>query len=173
MGLDADFAHARAFLCKSAPSEIECLKILCRRIRLAEQDLNRQAVPLLARCQETCQGLCCRNIILEEIITPCDLVFILVETDGLQDRIAAALRRVPTLYSAPCVFLSDGQGPCLFPADVRPEKCLTTFCADERPIRTELRNLRRAFGRLNRHLLAQRTRMLLELFSRCCGFGRN
>ncbi len=171
MGLYVDFIHARAFLCRTAPAEAARLKTLCHQIRVAEQQLNRRALPLLTRCRDTCQGLCCRNIMLEEIITPCDLVYLLAESEGLQDRIGEELRRIPTLYSAPCVFLDGGRGPCIFPAAVRPEKCLATFCADEGPVREELRNLRRAFGRLNRFLLGQRMRMLIGLFSRCCGFS--
>jgi hypothetical protein len=65
------------------------------------------------------------------------------------------------LFTADCMFLKGGIGPCLFPDGVRPEKCVLSFCGDDAPIAANIRSVHRGFVRLHRFLLLCRPGLLL------------
>jgi hypothetical protein len=57
-------------------------------------------------------------------------------------------------------FLARGRGPCIFADDLRPEVCITTFCADTTNLRCEIRDVKRGFAALGRFLVRQRLKTL-------------
>jgi len=58
-----------------------------------------------------------------------------------------------SLFSANCVFLKNGTGPCMFPSGTKPHKCIATFCGRTGAVRQELRALRSSFNKLSRFML--------------------
>lgn len=103
----------------------------------------------MEQCAMQCRGICCRNIHLDAIIGRGDLVYSLALNPGLAPEIGASLENEPLLYSADCVFLKNGVGPCIFPDDLKPEVCLTTFCGDTTTVNREIRQLKTRFRRLD------------------------
>jgi hypothetical protein len=142
-----DAANADTLVRDMGPEEREKLAALCRRIRVAEQEMVEAAAASMENCYSGCRGLCCRNVELESIISSTDLVFLMAEAPEMRDTLFTCLEHeVP--HTADCVFLKDGKGPCILPIDVRPKVCLITFCADDSPIALEIREIERAFRRL-------------------------
>lgn len=121
---------------------------LCGEIRQAQQHLLRSAAPLMTRCIRQCQGLCCRNILEESLIHFWDFFYILVAEGTPRETIARHLTREDSLFPSDCIFLENGVGPCIFPPDVRPERCLTAFCFDADPVRKEIARVKLSFHRL-------------------------
>jgi hypothetical protein len=148
MSLKHSYNRARNVIDGLPPEGRDRIIVICREIRQVQNELLRSAADLLTRCTERCQGLCCRNIQEESLITFWDLVFILVTEPGLQDKIALHLEKEDPLFPSDCLFLENGVGPCIFPSDVRPERCLTAFCFDADPARKEIGRVRFAFHRL-------------------------
>lgn len=148
MGLNYEFRAAGRILAALSPEQHRRLEDLTAEIQTAEEVLRRRAARPLARCQNACRGLCCRNVALDEIIGRDDFVYLLIRAPSLKNRIAACLAEEKPFFTADCCFLEGGTGPCMFPPAVRPVVCLTTFCGDTAPIRQEIRRLKRAFGQL-------------------------
>ncbi len=48
----------------------------------------------------------------------------------LDAEIEKRLKHLKCLFTADCVFLENNRGPCIFPADIRPEICITSFCTE-------------------------------------------
>ncbi len=124
------------------------LEAACRRIQKVQQEILRQGAVYLEHCGRVCKGLCCRNLNVAEIVSFYDFVLVLVSCPSLADLIAQRARAARKSHSADCVFLKDGRGPCLFPPDLKPERCVTSFCFHTGKIRRELSWLRRSFTRL-------------------------
>ncbi|MGE5257812.1 MAG: hypothetical protein ACM3KE_14135 [Hyphomicrobiales bacterium] len=121
---------------------------LCRRIQDAERQLNAAAALRLKGCLEGCRGLCCRNLQLEAVFGIPDFVYILALEPLLEAGIGECLRGEDSLYSSNCPFLEGGVGPCIFPSDVRPEVCITSFCRGDDAVKAEIRRVKMGFWKL-------------------------
>ncbi len=148
MSLKYSYKRARKIIDGLPPEGRDRIILVCRDIRQAQNALLRSAADLLPRCTDRCQGLCCRNIQEESLITFWDLFYILITEERLRAKIARHLENEDPLFPSDCVFLENGVGPCIFPSDVRPERCLTAFCFDADPVRKEIGRVRFAFHRL-------------------------
>jgi hypothetical protein len=128
------------------------LEEICEGIQQAEETLVAHAQPHFEACMRHCNGLCCRNIYVDQIITPLDIVYIRVLAP---DRIGPLMVRAEKqgLFSADCIFLENGVGPCSFGMNLKPERCIITFCSDTDAIRQEIRAVQRGFGKLQRFLM--------------------
>ena len=125
------------------------LNRICRRIRDAQAILLAAAGDQMERCIHRCEGICCRNIELDPIISHWDLVYILALAPQIRPHIRDCLLNEDPLYRTDCIFLADGKGPCIFPVNVRPEVCVVTFCQNDRSIRPEIQRVKRMFNRLS------------------------
>lgn len=124
------FNTARRILQSLDAGNSLALARLCMQIHGAEQALIIASKPYLNRCVQGCQGLCCRNVCLDEIIGLEDFIYILSLAPHLDAKIEKQLKNLKCLFTADCVFLENSMGPCIFPADIRPEVCITSFCTD-------------------------------------------
>jgi hypothetical protein len=166
MGISADFAEAERILARLGPGDQVRLGRICAAIQSAEAELLTRAGPAMARCIHVCQGLCCRNIQLDAIIGVRDLVYILTVAGEYRDRMAACLEKEIPFYAADCVFLADGQGPCILPATARAEICLTTFCSNTDGIASEIKTVKRRFYALGWFLLMRTPRKVADWVQR-------
>ncbi len=164
MAIRYDFRQARKITADIAQDDREKLVTLCREIKQAESLLRDAAAPLMESCATACQGICCRNIHLDTIIGRGDLVYILCLHPELAEELAARVEKEPLLYSADCVFLQDGVGPCIFPGDAKPQVCLTTFCGDTTMVAREIRLVKRRFRRLDRFVSLHCAKQILGAF---------
>ncbi|MFY9943776.1 MAG: hypothetical protein WAK57_16495 [Desulfobacterales bacterium] len=160
MQLQKKFQKAVAIIDQLTPEEINRLHRICRDIQTAEEQLLTAAAELIRRCVDSCEGLCCRNLRIEQVIDIYDLIFILTATGQMKPRIQKRLGRMNPFFSADCVFLKDGGGPCIFPFNTRPEICITSFCSREDQIGPEIRLVTRRFTALRRFLLFRKPRRL-------------
>ncbi|BBO88437.1 hypothetical protein [Desulfosarcina ovata] len=149
MGLNYQFREARKKLDRLDADERRRLLAICQEICQAQAALTRQAAPILAQCMTGCQGLCCRNIHVADIITGWDLIYILALAPQLEPAMAACLAH-ETFFPADCLFLKNGVGPCLFPDHLRPERCVISFCRVEPSVEKEIAQVMRGFSRLIR-----------------------
>jgi hypothetical protein len=160
MQLQKKFQKAVAIIDQLTPEEINRLHRICRDIQAAEEQLLTAATELIRRCVDSCEGLCCRNLRIEQVIDIYDLIFILTAAGQMKPRIQKRLGRMNPFFSADCVFLKDGGGPCIFPFNTRPEICITSFCSREDQIGPEIRLVTRRFTALRRFLLFRKPRRL-------------
>ncbi len=158
MGLAATVDRAARIVDSFGGQHRQRLSVLCDGIQAAQRDLVRHARSLFDECTGRCQGMCCRNIQIDEIITRLDFLYILTADPQVRAPVAM-LSRQQNLFSADCIFLRNGSGPCLFKSDIKPEMCIATFCGDVQPIRMHLKRLRAEFGRLHRFVMRQRPLM--------------
>jgi hypothetical protein len=121
---------------------------LCGQIQDSERELNAAAALRLAGCLEDCRGMCCRNLQLEAVFGIPDFVYILALEPLLDAGIGKRLRGKDSLYTSNCPFLEGGVGPCIFPPDVRPEVCITSFCRGDEPLKAEIRRIKIGFWKL-------------------------
>lgn len=147
MGLAYNIEKAGRMIAGLTPADRKKLDRICNDIRLAQERLEEKAAPVLKRCMTKCQGLCCRNIYPDSIITLWDFVYIRAMAPSLEKQIALCAEK-ESLFSSDCVFLADGTGPCIFPSHVRPEKCVISFCSVEPSISREIHDVRSGFNRL-------------------------
>lgn len=140
---------ALRFIDSLSGKERETLQNICFEIQRAQAALNVEAVSYFQRCMFECRGICCKNINVKDVVTQLDLVYIL-SMKGASSNQILQFAKSEKLFSADCLFLKDGQGPCIFPADVKPERCIMTFCGNTRPIRRELKAIRSKFNKLSR-----------------------
>ncbi len=161
-----DFAQAARFIERLDPEERKALGKICADIQATQYTFLDAAAKEMAACYSGCQGLCCRNINLDAVITETDCVYIRVIAPAMGEVIEDCLRR-ETMFSADCIFLKNGQGPCIFPAASRPKVCLNTFCKDTTPIRREMRLLSSRFGRLSRFVIMCKTRHFFRKIRHC------
>lgn len=149
MELQYKIQKALRFIDSLSGKERETLQNICSDIQRAQAALNAAAVSYFQRCLGECRGICCKNINVNDVVTQLDLVYILSMIGASSDQIFE-LAESEKLFSADCLFLKDGQGPCFFPADIKPERCIITFCEETRPIRRELKAIRSKFSKLSR-----------------------
>ena len=149
MSLRYKFGKARRLLALLSADEIVELRQICETIRQAQETMLANALPAMQQCLHRCEGLCCRNARVDDIIGLMDLVYILTLTPEFEETMAVRVDREKPFYSADCMFLKGEGEPCIFAAAVRPEVCITTFCSGDRHIRKEIGDIRRRFFRLN------------------------
>jgi len=146
---------------------------VCRDIRSAQDRLCRAAQASLTRCYQACEGLCCRNVAIDTIISHWDFVYILMLAPETEIIFRDCLPKENRLYAADCVFLDHGVGPCRFPPGIRPEICIVSFCTETPQVNPEIRQVKRAFFKLtwtmNRIRLGRLVRHILKLLS----FGKS
>jgi hypothetical protein len=121
---------------------------LCRHIQEAERQLNAAAALRLKGCLEDCRGLCCRNLQLDAVFGIPDFVYILASEPLLDAEIDDGIRHEEPFYTSNCLFLRRGVGPCIFPSDLRPEVCITSFCRGDGALRADIRRVKRGFWKL-------------------------
>jgi hypothetical protein len=158
MGLKHSFVTARKRIEGLDADERKTLSALCRDIQDAQETLTKKATRLLANCV-ACQGLCCRNILTADIITEWDLVYLLVMAPAIESAMADCLAG-EGFFPADCLFLQNGIGPCLFPDNLRPERCIISFCRVEPSIEKEIGRVMGGFSRLIRFFMFRPLRRL-------------
>lgn len=152
MGLTHSFKAAQKKIDALDADERKILAAICRDIHHAQKALTQKAAPVLAHCMANCQGLCCRNIHPADIITEWDLVYILVMAPSVEDAMAACLTR-EGFFPSDCIFLENGTGPCLFPDNLRPERCIISYCRVEPSIEKEIGRVMGGFSQLIRFFM--------------------
>ncbi len=168
MSLQYKFRQATRFVDGLSPDDYGILKNICIEIQGTENRLRKRAEDLLQRCYSACEGLCCRNLDLDAVISKEDFVYLLTNAGELRDTIAACLQNEPAFFTFDCVFLKNGIGPCIFPPDVRPLTCLVTFCDDETSVKKEITQVKKKFLKLYWFIFFRRIRALKKIF-----FGYN
>jgi len=165
MSMRYKFKAAENVITGLNPGEQARLGNICSEIQTAENLLLEAAQEILDDCGRKCRGLCCRNIHIDDIITLLDCVHILATAPAIHPLINETLVK-EGLYSADCIFLKGGTGPCLFPSDARPEKCIVSFCRGDERVAGEIRAVRKSFNRLSRFIYLRRLRAAMHfLFS--------
>jgi hypothetical protein len=159
MGLKHDFKIAKKKIKALDDGEHRRLRAICGEIFRSQEALNSKAAPILANCMANCQGLCCRNINVADIITRWDLIYILALAPQLQGDMAACLANEP-FFPSDCLFLENGNGPCLFPDNLRPERCIISFCRVEPSVEREIGRVMAGFSRLIRFFMFRPFRRL-------------
>ena len=158
MSLQYKFKQATRFINDLCPEEHSSLNSICREIRKVENNLRISADDLLQRCYTVCEGLCCRNLDLDAVISKEDFVYLLTAAGQPRNIIAACLQNEVPFFTFDCIFLKNGIGPCIFPPDVRPSTCLTTFCDDETSVKKEIAQVRKKFLKLHWFIIFRRIR---------------
>ncbi len=147
------------------PSDLADLRRRCREIQVAEGELLSAGRSDFLRCYSGCGGLCCRNIAIDEIIGFSDFIYILALAGHLRESLAICLEHENRLFASDCAFLLTGKGPCLFPPDVRPEVCITTFCTEVESVKQEIRKVKILFMKLNLYLFFLRAKTFIHLIN--------
>lgn len=166
MSLRYKFRKALSIVEGLGSEELRAVTEVCHRIKDAQDQLCRSARENLHRCYHACEGLCCRNIEIDAIISHWDFVYILMLTEGIRDIMSACLANENLFYSADCVFLKDGTGPCLFPDGIRPETCIVSFCTQTESLDDEVSRVKKAFFRLTWTITRLRIRSFLKRITR-------
>ena len=166
MSLRYKLKKAQTLLTALTPEERADLTRICENIQRSQEDLLANAGPAMQQCLRNCEGLCCRNARVDDIIGLWDLVYILALTPALADDMAARVEHESPFYSANCMFLKEDTGPCIFTATVRPEVCVTTFCSGDRTIQKEIRRVKREFFKIGCFFFWRRPRALFKRLSR-------
>lgn len=135
--------------------EEKTVQRICHDIQRAQDALNTEARSYFNACIQTCQGICCRNINVNDVVTQLDLIYVLSMKRKMADRVIEYAGS-ESLYTADCPFLEKGIGPCIFPANIKPERCIITFCGETRPIRREIKAVRSGFSKLSRYTKIKR-----------------
>ncbi len=152
MSLRYYFAKAKRTLDRISPYDRAIIDKQCRSIRLAEEKLQSAGRSAFLRCYSGCEGLCCRNLDLDAVIGFSDFIYLLTVERQIEESISASLENEKSFFTANCVFLMVGKGPCLFPETLRPEVCITTFCFDVPPLIKEIRQVKSQFMKLSFYL---------------------
>jgi len=148
MSLSYCYRQAAHILPRLHPGSGGALKSLCRQIQVAERRLNAAAAARLNGCLEECRGLCCRNLQLDAVFGVPDFVYILATEPALDAAVARCLRHESPIFTSDCPFLENGVGPCIFPPDLRPEVCITSFCRGDEGLKAEIRRVKTCFWKL-------------------------
>ena len=173
MSLRYKLNKARRLLATLAVDEQVELHQICEAIRQSQETLLKNAAPAMQQCLHNCEGLCCRNAQVDDIIGLMDLVYILTLTPEFEDTMAIRVAHEKPFYSADCMFLQANSGPCIFTSAVRPEVCITTFCSGDRHIQKEIRDVKRRFFRLNCFFLFRRPRVAYKALKAILPTGKN
>ena len=158
MSLRYKLGKARRLLSSLSADENAELRQICETIRHSQETLLANALPAMQQCLHNCEGLCCRNARVDDIIGLMDLVYILTLTPEFEATMVLRVANETPFYSADCMFLEVNGGPCIFASAVRPEVCITTFCSGDRHILKEIRDVKRRFFRLNTFFLLRKPR---------------
>jgi len=161
MGLKYKFKKAQEIIERTCNQDLVALKGICEEIQKVQNNLLEEAKDVLKYCKDRCRGLCCRNIYPDEIITLEDFVYILTMESSMREEISECLKK-ETLFSSSCIFLKGGEGPCIFPSDLRPEKCITSFCGGDTTIKKEINMVGSKFSKLIRFILLRKPRALKD-----------
>lgn len=148
MSLSYCYRQAAHILPRLHPGSRGVLKSLCRQIQVAERRLNAAAAARLKGCLEECRGLCCRNLQLDAVFGVPDFVYILATEPALDAAVARCLRHESPIFTSDCPFLENGVGPCIFPPDVRPEVCITSFCRGDAALKADIGRVKKNFWKL-------------------------
>lgn len=151
MGLSYSLKAAKKRRDALDPDERKAVLAICREIYEAERALTQKAAPIVSRCMVKCRGLCCQNIIPADIITEWDLLYILLMAPQAEETLATCVAG-EGFFSGKCVFLETGTGPCMFPDNVRPERCIISFCNVEPSVEKEISRVMKGFSRLIRYI---------------------
>jgi hypothetical protein len=173
MSLRYKLHRAHRLLAQLDPDERSRLARVCAGIRQAQEALLAKAEPAMHQCLHNCEGLCCRNARMDDIIGLWDLVYILAVTPALEPDMQSRVRKEKPFFSADCMFLAGRMGPCIFPSGVRPEVCITTFCSGDAGIQKEIRAVRRQFWKLHWFFMGRRPRHLFTTLQRRLRSGRS
>lgn len=122
---------------------------ICYGIQCAQNDLIRSADPFFEICMKKCKGICCKNLNINDVVNLLDLIYILAMNIDLLSKVTEC-SKLESIYTADCPFLKDGIGPCLFTENVKPERCILSFCSETHPIRREIKAVRSNFNKLSR-----------------------
>jgi hypothetical protein len=139
-------------IAKLTPAQKEVLRWTCLEIARAEKALSESATPYLTRCHTICRGLCCRRVIIADLVHHSDFVLLLTLAGQLRERIEACLEQEDPLFPKDCIFLEKGTGPCIFPDDARPQICITAFCTEVPGARPGIRRVKRKFFKMEWYL---------------------
>lgn len=160
MSLRYTFKRAETIVEALSAVDRASLDQIGKSIQSAEESLSAAAGDLLTLCSTKCRGLCCRNVYPDGLITLTDAVLILSRAGSMGETIFRCAEN-ESLFSANCVFLENGTGPCMFPPGTKPHKCIATFCGNTGPVRKELRALRSRFNKLFRFMLIKKPGLVL------------
>ncbi len=145
MELGYQFKKARKIVDGLGDEDRNAMREICMEIQRAQEKLVENSEEVLKRCINGCEGLCCRNIRLTEIITFTDFIYILALNRAMEEKMSGCLKN-ESLFSSDCYFLESGEGPCMFPFNSRPEKCIVTFCGDDSSIKREIKLVASGFA---------------------------
>lgn len=166
MSLSYCYRKAARILPRLHPDSRDALNALCRKIQAAERRLNEAAARRLKGCLEECRGLCCRNLQLDAVFGVPDFVYILATEPALDAAVARCLRKESPIFTSDCPFLENGVGPCIFPPDVRPEVCITSFCRGDEALKPEIRRVKTCFWKLGVLVNTRRLPFVQRLLAR-------
>jgi hypothetical protein len=163
MSLNHSFKSARNKIERLDAQERTRLMEICADIHHSQKLLSKKAVSILEGCMVKCRGLCCRNILPADIITEWDLVYVLAMAPQVGEAMGTCLTG-EGFFSSDCIFLENGVGPCLFPDNVRPERCIISFCRVEPSVEKEIGEVTKGFSRLIRFFKLLPLRRLANCF---------
>ncbi|MDJ0810438.1 MAG: hypothetical protein QNJ48_07250 [Desulfobacterales bacterium] len=166
MSLRYKFKKARKLLAALTPEEHAELTRICETVRQSQETLLANAGTAMQQCLHNCEGLCCRNARVDDIIGLWDLVYILALRPDLTADMAARVEREAPFYSADCMFLEGDTGPCIFTPSIRPEVCITTFCSGDGTIQKEIRRVKRQFFKLSWFFYWRKPRAAFRMLGR-------
>ncbi|MCP3873909.1 MAG: hypothetical protein GY699_12215 [Desulfobacteraceae bacterium] len=138
------------------------LRSISLEIQNAQDDLNSVAGKYFDVCIGSCKGKCCKNIHTRDIIILLDYIFILSLDNSVYAQLIECAKK-ESLFSADCFFLLEGVGPCVFGSNLKPERCIITFCYDTPGIKKEIKAVRSKFSKLSRFILFHRPFMWFDL----------
>ncbi len=166
MSLRYKFKKARKLLAALTPEEHAELTRICETVRQSQKTLLQNADAAMQQCLHNCEGLCCRNARVDDIIGLWDLVYIMALRPDLAADMAVRVEHEKPFYSADCMFLKAETGPCIFTPSIRPEVCITTFCSGDGTIQKEIRQVKRQFFRLSWFFYWRRARAVFRMLGR-------
>ena len=162
MSLTYKYHKAQAIISGLNAEELRALRVICDKIQQAEKQLKSVAKDAFTYCYNRCQGLCCRNIQPDTILTLQDFIYALALDSSLGEKIEKYLKN-ESLYTSNCIFLANGEGPCLFSPYLMPETCINSFCSDHPGVNREIRHVRSRFSQLARFIRWRAVRRFFRL----------
>ena len=166
MSVTYKFNKARQIIRRMNETDLADMRNICLDIQSAQEELLRASKGIMNKCIHRCEGLCCRNVVIDEIIGLWDFVYILTLDQSIYDTASLCLENETILYSSDCIFLKDGVGPCIFPPNIRPEVCITSFCDDTAEISKEIKRVKSGFIRLGMFVKLEKPRAVKRKISK-------
>ncbi len=148
MGIRYLFSKALKICSSLSEHERDIVANRCLQIQDCQKKLLSSAQKAMHRCINICQGLCCRNLDLDNIFSLWDFIFILTLMPEYEHDIQKCLDRSALQYPAPCPFLKDNRGPCIFPDGVRAQICAITFCSEDKELKNPVQSVNLNFYKL-------------------------